>query len=424
MGIAKILDDSYKSRDVRVYGEYAPTLRTSRCGFKVVYLGEKSDRMYGIIKREPIKDKIPLSVIELFSGIGAQNQGIKNTGLFDCNVIVTADIAKESIISYAAVHKGLTPKIVEDYTENGIEPSMGDMIAYLKSHKIGYNFEDGKDYDWEKYKQDVKKYYVACKLSNNIGDIAGIDLLPYVDLWTYSFPCTDISQAGEQRGIIRGVTRSGLLYEVERLLKVAREKGTLPKYLMLENVKHLLSRSFKSVYDEWTNVLDELGYVTYTKVLNAKDYGIPQNRERVFGVSIRKDIMNGEFVFPFEFDGGVRLENILDKDVDPCYDCTGDVIEYFKSSDNFNDIEGLENGDYILRRLTPNESWRLMGFDDEAYKKVKGMCVSDTKMYEQAGNSIVTNCIELIFEHLYKAQYDRNFVTTDEIKTGNVINWC
>ena len=113
-------------------------------------------------------------------------------------------------------------------------------------------------------------------------------------------PCQDFSVAGKQKGLIDengNQTRSGLLLEVQRLLEVAKLEGTLPKYLMLENVKNLVGKQFKSDFDKWLEYLDNLGYNNYWQVLNAKDYGVPQNRERVFVVSIRKDIEK-DFIFP------------------------------------------------------------------------------------------------------------------------------
>ncbi|MDY5928493.1 MAG: DNA (cytosine-5-)-methyltransferase, partial [Candidatus Onthovivens sp.] len=115
----------------------------------------------------------------------------------------------------------------------------------------------------------------------NLGDICKIERLPKADLWTYSFPCQDVSVAGKLAGLGEG-TRSGLLYQVERLLNVAKDEDTLPKYLLLENVKNLVSKRFKEHFDKWLEYLESLGYKNYWKVLNAKDYGIPQNRERVF----------------------------------------------------------------------------------------------------------------------------------------------
>lgn len=141
--------------------------------------------------------------------------------------------------------------------------------------------------------------------------------------------CTDISVAGKQEGIKQGQTRSGLLYEVQRLLERANKMLALPKYLMLENVKNLVGKKFKPQFDEWVAWLDELGYNTYWKVLNAKDYGVPQNRERVFAISISKDIDDGKFEFPQPFDNGVRLKDVLEDNVDEKYYLTDTMIRGF-----------------------------------------------------------------------------------------------
>jgi len=203
---------------------------------------------------QPIRDEM-LTVNELFSGIGSQSAALERLGI-DFKVIGIAEIDKYSINSYEAIH--------------------------------------GQ--------------------ARNYGDISKIDKLDYADFWTYSFPCQDISVAGLQRGINEN-TRSGLLYQVERLLEKARDHEELPKYLMLENVKNLVGKQFKPQFDEWLQKLDQLGYNTYWKVLNAKNYGIPQNRERVFAISIRKDIDMG-YEFPAAFDNGKRLKDILETKVD------------------------------------------------------------------------------------------------------------
>ena len=196
----------------------------------------------------------PLRLIELFAGIGSQTQALTNIGIAH-KVVAISEIDKYAIQSYEAMH--------------------------------------GK--------------------ANNLGDIRKIGELPDADLWTYSFPCQDISVAGKGAGIKEG-TRSGLLFEVERLLRVAAEKRTLPKYLLLENVKNLVSKKFKADFDKWLDFLSELGYTNYWKVLNAKDYGIPQNRERVFCVSIRGE--HEPFVFPKPKELTIRLRDLIDEKVD------------------------------------------------------------------------------------------------------------
>ena len=141
--------------------------------------------------------------------------------------------------------------------------------------------------------------------------------------------CQDISVSGKQAGINEN-TRSGLLYQVERLLNIAKERGELPKYLMLENVKNLVGKKFKNQFDEWLKYLEELGYNNYWQVLNAKNYGIPQNRERVFVISIRKDVDDRGFTFPEKFDNGLRLKDLLEENVDEKYYLRQELQDKFK----------------------------------------------------------------------------------------------
>ena len=270
-----------------------------------------------------------ITINELFSGIGAQFSALKKLGI-TCEVIHTSDIDQNAVLSYAAIHCGLTTEIINTYTEY---PTREEMARQLTEINLGYDFQKNKPYNWYRLikskSKELEKYWLANKLSKNLGDISKLEYLEYADFWTYSFPCTDISVSGKQKGIIMGKTRSGLLYEVQRLLEKARETSTLPKYLMLENVKNLVGKKFKPQFDEWLAWLDELGYNTYYKVLNAKDYGVPQNRERVFAISIRKDIDNGKFEFPQPFDNGVRLKDILEDNVDEKYYLTNTMIRGF-----------------------------------------------------------------------------------------------
>ena len=167
-------------------------------------------------------------------------------------------------------------------------------------------------------KYAIKSYEAIYGATRNYGDISKVAKLDYADLWTYGFPCQDISQAGHQAGIIKGETRSGLLYEVERLLSVAAEHGELPKYLILENVKNLVGKKFIKQFEAWLAWLDELGYKSYWQVINAKDCGIPQNRERVFAVSIRKDIDTG-FAFPQPQTLQCSMDDFLEENVEEKY---------------------------------------------------------------------------------------------------------
>jgi len=295
-------------------------------------------------------NKPKLTMIEFFSGIGAQKRGIDNTELYDLDVVATSDVDKEVMVEYAAIHHGLTNEMVENY-EN--YPSREEMVEELKTRNIGMDFDKGKMFDWNKLikkkTKDLEKYWLAMTLQNNLGDISKIEQAPTADCWFYSSPCQCFSVAGKQDGIdatcnacgqkynpmlldadkryicphcgsddVKG-TRSGLLLEIERLLIKAIETNTAPKYLCLENVKNLVGKQFKTDFDAWIKRLEYLGYNTYWQVLNAKECGVPQNRERVFAFSIRKDIDTDKFTFPLPFDTGIRLKDILEKNVDEKY---------------------------------------------------------------------------------------------------------
>ena len=237
----------------------------------------------------------PLRLIELFAGIGSQTQALTNIGIAH-RVVAISEIDKYAIQSYEAMHG----------------------------------------------------------IANNLGDIRKIGELPDADLWTYSFPCQDISVAGKGAGIKEG-TRSGLLFEVERLLRVASEKGTLPKYLLLENVKNLVSKKFKADFDKWLDFLAELGYTNYWKVLNAKDYGIPQNRERVFCVSIRGE--HEPFVFPKPKELTIRLRDMIDEAVDERFYLKESTIRSILRSTFNSRRDSIRPGDGLANTLLARD-WR------------------------------------------------------------------
>lgn len=212
-------------------------------------------------------------------------------------------------------------------------------------------------------------------------------------------------------------TRSGFLLEVERLLIKAIETKTAPKYLCLENVKNLVGKRFKQDFIAWLKRLESLGYKTYWKILNAKDTGIPQNRERVFAFSIRKDVDNGKFTFPIPFDNGLRIKDFLEKEVDDKYyinsNLSSKLIKHFIEKKR-NCGVSTDYNKYSIRLLTPREYFRFMGFEFSDWDKCSEIGIPKTSGIKVTGNSIVTNCISLLFEHLYKAQYDETYICTDE----------
>lgn len=414
-----------------------------------------------------------LKVIELFAGIGAQAQALKESGIKH-EIVGISEIDKYALKVYENLH--------------------------------------GK--------------------TNNLGDITKIDKIPQADLWTYSFPCTDISISGKMKGFDKeSNTGSSLLWEVQRLLEVAKPNNELPRFLLMENVKNIVSKRFLPLFQEWIDYLSSLGYKSFYKILNAKDYGIPQNRERCFMLSIRD--YNGEFIFPKKEELKIKLGDLLENNVDEKYYLSTKMIDCFtdmkdrnglfrglqftpkyaikdkiartittkagtrpcdnfivepvitldgkvivpqatkdgyaiaeigdgiytnrciskrgvvqkdkiptlktsakdiavivtKDTDNYiqweqegwfdiecraykeEKISGALNtrghmkvltNDVAIRRLTPRECFRLMGWKDVDIDKAFSSGVSDTQLYKMAGNSIVVNCLTKIFESLNK----------------------
>lgn len=176
-------------------------------------------------------------------------------------------------------------------------------------------------------KYAIEAYNQIHGQTKNYGDICGIDEaeLPEYDLVTYSSPCQDFSIAGLQRGGQKGSgTRSSLLWECERIIRAVK-----PKYLLMENVKNLVGKKFLPCFKAWLRTLEELGYNNYWKVLNAKDYDVPQNRERVFVVSIRKDL-NRTYLFPEKQELKIRLKDLLEQEVDEKYYLPSEKVEALK----------------------------------------------------------------------------------------------
>lgn len=324
-----------------------------------------------------------LRVLSLFSGIGAFEMALRNIEI-DYELVNFCENDKYAIKSYCAIH---------DVDEN-----------------------------------------------LNLGDITKISIenLPKdIDLITHGSPCQDFSVAGLQRGGDEGSkTRSSLMWNTVEIIKHCK-----PKYVIWENVKNVLSKKHKHNFDKYLKTLELLGYTNYWKVLNAKDYGIPQNRERVFVVSILGEHKPYEFPKPIKLEK--RLKDILEIEIDDKYYLSEKVQKRFKQtkSDNgensiigttapeFRTIgqrdlvyskEGIMGtlvatdykqpkqiletiqGDTSIRKLTPRECFRLMGLNDKDIDKIQMTKISDTQQYKLAGNSIVVPVLEEIFKNLFK----------------------
>lgn len=182
-------------------------------------------------------------------------------------------------------------------------------LRRLKDEYSQFDFEVVGISEIDKYA--IQAYMAVHGDTKNYGDISKINWndVPNFDLFTYSFPCQDISTAGFQKGFVEGSgTRSSLLWECKKAIESKK-----PKYLLMENVKALCSKKFLPYLHKWMSYLDGLGYSNYAKVLNAKDYGVPQNRERLFMVSILGEC---KYEFPFPFELKLRLKDVLENNVD------------------------------------------------------------------------------------------------------------
>jgi len=363
-----------------------------------------------------------MKLLELFGGIGACSKALERLGI-DYEIADYVEIDKYAVMSYNAIHNT--------------------------------NFKPQDIREWDK----------------------DID----VDLIMHGSPCQDFSVAGKGAGGDEGSgTRSSLMYETIRIVNKLK-----PKYVIWENVKNLLSKKHKHNFDKYVITMNNLGYNSYYQVLNAKDYGIPQNRERVFTISIRQDVDMG-YTFPKKQELKLKLKDILENNVDDKYYISDkmkktlladsgnwkisekkyeinreitrtintregcyrpDMSEYICNElpNNYNLLliknntkkgyleakegygidlghinsnthrgrvqkdmiqtlsaqndKGTVLSDLRIRKLTPKECWRLMGFNDEDFEKASGVN-SNTQLYKQAGNSIVVNVLEGILKNL------------------------
>lgn len=359
-----------------------------------------------------------LRVFEAFAGYGSQRMALRNIGI-EFEVVGISEIEGDVIQSYAAIHSDFLEK--RERIDNYVPEDKEEMISYLEEINVPLDYKTFENKARKLRLPKLKDMYLANKLINNYGDIQRIDpkTLPDFDLFTYSFPCQDISVAGYQCGLNEDSgTRSSLLWECCKIIETKR-----PKYLMMENVKNLVGRNHKDNFLKFLDYLESLGYTNNWDILNARDYGIPQNRERVFCISELKS--KRDFVFPEPMELKFKLDDILEKNVDEkfylnngqvtdkpinqecsyCLDSNywkGTTLQSFLKkrrrqlvTDKIN-----ESGQYVPRRLTPKETWRLMGVDDEDIDKASQL-VSNTSLYKQSGNSIVVPVLEAIFRQWF-----------------------
>ena len=262
--------------------------------------------------------------------------------------------------------------------------------------------------------------------------------MPETDLLEYSFPCQDLSTGGLGKGMKKGSgTRSGLLWEIERILKGLKELNRLPEYLLLENVKTIKAESNKPDLDEWLAFLESIGYKNdECMLLNALDFGVPQDRERAFIVShlgkklnVEKKLKLKERKYDFnKFFRNDYKNRILKAEADiaqlnptpsrlKMWDINGRDLNENTTVRTITcnmdrthcaalfPYEGAKGKSF--RRPTIREAFLLMGFDEADYEKTLSLEFSYRKMNKLIGNSIVVNVLEEIFRVMFADKYGK-----------------
>ena len=236
----------------------------------------------------------------------------------------------------------------------------------------------------------------------NLGDISKIEIknVPDCDIITHGSPCTDYSIAGKGKGGDKDSgTRSSLMWYTVNIVE-----HKMPKYVIWENVKGVLSKKHKHNFDKYLSVIEHLGYNNYYKVLNAKDYGIPQNRERIFVVSIRKDIDGGLFEFPKPFDNGLRLKHMLEDNVDEKYyineeRCRSLLQELKQKEEKLSNIIQINNPNHFSQRVYSQEGMAPTipaGNSGGGKEPCKIVCKEESRKDNQVINEEPNECKQVL----------------------------
>ena len=255
-----------------------------------------------------------------------------------------------------------------------------------------------EEYDGYVYNMEVENdnsYVVQNIIVHNCTDLSvagkGEGMVNKCDACGHSWP---IDFSNEEKALIcpncgatvSSSTRSGLLGQVQRLLGIAKEDNTLPKYLLLENVKNLVGKKFKPQFDAWVKWLDSIGYNTYWRVLNAKNFGVPQNRERCFAISIRKDIDTNGFTFPEPIPLTTRLKDILEHDVPEKYYLPDDRIEKILNSSFMQEKKRIQTTDVCDALLA--RDWKdpkCVPIEEPQVKQIGNVCPTKTRSNPNQG---------------------------------------
>lgn len=366
-----------------------------------------------------------LRVFEAFAGIGAQSTALKRLGI-DYEVVGISEWFIDALHCYDMIHNDQTQKIQI--------PSREEQLNYLS--QFTFSKDSMKEAKLNLLKQnEIEKLYVSnkrCKNYGSITEIRGRDL-PDMDLLVYSFPCQDLSTGGNCKGMGKNSgTRSGLLWEIERILNELNEENRLPEYLLLENVTTITANSNIKDLNQWLDFLVSLGYENDECMkLNAVDFGVPQNRNRAFIVShLGSKLNTNEKIVITKKD--YHISDYLKYDyTNPIYKAEADQAQLNRtpSREQMWEINGMDiNKNTILRTITCNmdrthcaglflyngalgdtyrrptirEAFLLMGFTEEEYEKTLELNYSYRKMNKLIGNSIVVDVLMAVFKAMFE----------------------
>lgn len=265
-------------------------------------------------------------LIELFAGFGSQNLSLKYLGA-NYEHYKICEWATKSIQAYNDLH-------IQDYTDYSKDMSKDEVISYLFNKGISLDYNKPMSLQeikikGESWSRQVYNNIIATNNLVNIQQVKGSDLEivdtdKYDYLMTYSFPCQDLSLAGKGKGMADTSTRSGMLWEVERILDECYKLGSLPQILLMENVTQVVGTKNIKHFQKWRRKLEDLGYQSYVQNMIATEYGIPQTRDRTFMLSI---LGSYNYTFPNKMHLKYRLKNLLENDVDESYYLTSKQIK-------------------------------------------------------------------------------------------------
>lgn len=344
----------------------------------------------------------PIKMIEIFSGIGAQAKALNQLPV-PHEVIATLDIEKDAILSYASIRHDLE-KEMATYEF----PTKEQMVLELQKKNVGFDFQKNKHSITMKTNEDkIKQYYLADKLSKNLGDVSLVQELPYADIIVHSSPCQSFSCAGKGEGGDEGSgTTSSLMWESLRLIQTS-----MPKFVLWENVAAVLTDKHRHNFIKYLERLSELGYESAFDLLNSKNYGIPQNRLRIFCVSRKientsehsnikectssnkqvqttmKEIRKNpnikiweDYTFPEAIPLTTRLKDILEHSVDEKYYLPDDRIEKILNSNFMQEKKRIQMTDVCDTLLA--RDWKdpeCVPVEEPEVKQIGNVCPTKTR---------------------------------------------